>query len=556
MLKIALAQLNPVLGALHDNAEKILHVVRDCAGRADLIVFNELSLTGYPIEDLARKPFFVDSARRYAQEMIAALPDHHPALALSTLWPAVDGKVYNAILFIENKTVTAVRPKHELPNYGVFDEVRNFDAGPLPEPVTFKGYRLGLMTCEDMWKPAVTAHLKQNGAEILIAANGSPFETGKFNVRTGHARDRVRESGLPLIYVNQAGGQDEIVFDGASFMLDKNGETVLVCPSHCEHVAITSWAPDKQAGARRILACTAAPDSVPLYDETQSIYQTLLLGLRDYVEKNGFSGVVIGMSGGVDSALTAALAADALGADRVRCVMMPSPHTSAQSIKDAKTCAMLIGAHYAEIPLKTAMEEFAHLLRPAMEVKGLTAENLQARLRGVILMALSNASGDMVLATGNKSETAVGYATLYGDMCGGFAPLKDVYKTLVYELCRWRNAHFPDHALGREGRVIPETILSKPPTAELRDNQKDEDTLPPYDALDDILYCLIECDTGLEEITARGHDRETVNEVWRLLDGAEFKRRQGAPGIKITAKAFGRDRRYPITSGFISLLDD
>lgn len=556
MLKIALAQLNPVLGALKENAEKILTTCRDLSGKADLIVFNELVLTGYPLEDLTRKPFFIARVHAYVEKILGSLPDHHPALALSTPWRAVDGKLYNAILFIENRHITAVRPKHELPNYGVFDEVRIFDAGPLPEPVNFKGYRLGLMTCEDMWKPAVTEHLRKTGAELLIAANGSPFEIEKFHIRIDHAGNRAKESGLPLIYINQCGGQDEIVFDGGSFILDKNGQQILLCPSHTEHVCVTSWAPDPESNARRILACTDAPASVPLYDDMQGIYQTLQLGLRDYVGKNGFSGVLVGMSGGIDSALTAALAVDALGAENVLCVAMPSPHSSADSLKDAKTCAMLLGAPLQSVPIDPAIDAITAMTAPLADIEGVTAENIQARSRGMFLMTLSNATGNMVLATGNKSESAVGYATLYGDMCGGFAPLKDVYKTLVYALARWRNTNYPDFSRGPEGRVIPETILNKAPTAELRPDQKDEDNLPSYEELDDILYCLIEKELGLEDITARGHAPETVNKIWRLLDGAEFKRRQGAPGIKITFKAFGRDRRYPVTNRFLSLLDD
>lgn len=555
-MKIALAQLNPVLGALKENAEKILSTCRDLTGKADLIVFNELVLTGYPLEDLTRKPFFIARVHTYVEKILENLPDHHPALALSTPWRAVDGKLYNAILFIENRHITAIRPKHELPNYGVFDEVRIFDSGPLPEPVNFKSYRLGLMTCEDMWKPAVTEHLRKTGAEILIAANGSPFEIEKFHTRVTHARNRVKESGLPLIYINQCGGQDEIVFDGGSFILDKNGRQTLLCPSHTEHVCVTSWAPDPESNARRILACTDAPASVPLYDDLQGIYQTLQLGLRDYVEKNAFSGVLIGMSGGIDSALTAALAVDALGAENVLCVAMPAPHSTDDSLKDAKTCAMLLGARCETVDITPAIDALTAMAAPLAAIEGVTAENIQARSRGMFLMTLSNATGYMLLSTGNKSESAVGYTTLYGDMCGTFAPLKDVYKTLVYALARWRNTNHPDFSRGPQGRVIPETVLTKAPTAELSPHRKDSDNLPPYEELDDILYCLIEKELGLDDITARGHTPETVNKIWRLLDGAEFKRRQGAPGIKITAKAFGRDRRYPVTNRFLSLLDD
>lgn len=544
---ITLAQLNPTVGDISGNIKKIGEVYAKHKARADLIVYTEMVVTGYPTDDLVLKPFFIDRVMKGIEDLAAEIDGKGAGLLIGAPWQE-NGKVYNAALLLHDGKILAKRFKHHLPNYGVFDEVRVFAAGELPLPVEFKGIKLGVMTCEDMWFPDVSAHLKKNGAEILVVPNGSPYELEKTHVRLQNAQARVSETGLPLIYVNQIGGQDELVFDGASFVLDDKGKVLTQLPSHEEYVTTTIW----ETGTLICKSCETTHDP---YTGPESIYQTLVLGLCDYVNKNGFPGVLFGMSGGIDSALSAAIAMDALGADRVRCFMMPSPYTSQESVDDAAECANLLGIKHGSVSIKPAMDAFDTMLKEAsIQNIGITAENLQARSRGMLLMAMSNSTGYMVLSTGNKSEMSVGYATLYGDMCGGYNVLKDVYKMTVFELCKWRNQYHPHGAKGPAGRVIPERIITKPPSAELRPNQKDEDSLPPYPVLDDILYCLVEKEMGLEEITARGHTPETVNRVWKLLDRAEYKRRQACPGVKISGKAFGRDRRYPITNKFTDLV--
>jgi len=544
---ITLAQLNPVVGDISGNIEKIRDVYAAHKNRADLIVYSEMIVTGYPADDLVLKPFFMDRVMDSIAKLSGEVSGDGAGLLISAPWRE-EGKVYNAALLLHDGKIVARRFKHHLPNYGVFDEARIFTAGALPLPVEFRGARLGVMTCEDMWFPDVAAHLKKHGAEILIVPNGSPFEVDKTHVRLQKAQDRARESGLPLLYVNQVGGQDELVFDGASFALDRQGKTLTQMPSHEEYVTTTIW-------ENGTWLCKSCETSHALYTGSEEIYQTLMLGLRDYVDKNGFPGVLLGMSGGIDSALSATIAVDALGASRVRCFMMPSPYTSKESVDDASECSALLGIKHGSVSIKPAMEAFDVMLKEASnENKGVTAENIQARARGMLLMALSNATGYMVLSTGNKSEMSVGYATLYGDMCGGYNVLKDVYKMTVFELCKWRNQRRTPRAMGPAGRVIPERIITKPPSAELRPGQKDEDSLPPYPVLDDILYCLIEKEMNLAEITARGHTPDIVNRVWKMLDRAEYKRRQACPGVKISGKAFGRDRRYPITNKFTDLV--
>jgi NAD+ synthase len=535
---ITLAQLNPTVGDIPGNIKKIRDVYAQHKKQADLIVFTELVVTGYPTDDLVLKPVFIDRVMQAVEQLAKEIDGSGAGLLISAPWRE-QGKIYNTALLLHDGKIAAKRFKHNLPNYGVFDEVRVFAAGDLPLPVEFKGAKLGVMTCEDMWFPDVTAHLKKNGAQILIVPNSSPFEVGKAHIRLQNAQARVKESGLPLLYVNQVGGQDELVFDGASFVLDRAGKILTQLPGHQEYVTTTIW----EQGS---FTCKSCETSHAPTAGAEAIYQTLVLGLRDYVNKNGFPGVLLGMSGGIDSALSAAIAVDALGADRVRCFMMPSPYTSKESVDDAAECAKLLGIRHGSVSIKPAMEAFGVMLREALsENSGVTAENIQARARGMFLMAMSNATGYMVLSTGNKSEMSVGYATLYGDMCGGFNALKDVYKMTVFELSNWRN---------QQGRVIPERIITKPPSAELRPNQKDEDSLPPYPVLDDILHCIIEQEMNLEEIAARGHAAETVNRVWKMLDRAEYKRRQACPGVKISSKAFGRDRRYPITNKFTDVV--
>jgi NAD+ synthase len=432
----------------------------------------------------------------------------------------------------------------------VFDEKRVFTPGPAPGPVAFRGFRLGLMICEDWWFPDVAETLAESGAEVLLSINGSPFEDGKQTRRVTLAVERVVETGLPYIFAALTGGQDEIVFDGASFVLNADRTLAVQMPVFAESVTLTVWTRTDSG-----LVCTPQP-LPPEAGRLAQIYAAMMMGLRDYVNKNGFPGVVLGLSGGIDSAISAAVAADALGPERVRAVMLPSPYTSAHSLEDAAACAKMLGITYETIPISGAMDAFDQALAPAFtgQAPNITEENIQSRARGLILMALSNKFGHMLLTTGNKSEMSVGYATLYGDMCGGYSVLKDVYKTTVFELSRWRNAHVPAGSLGHNGPAMPERIITKPPSAELKHDQTDQDSLPPYDILDAILVRLIEGEAGIDAVVADGYDRETVLRVWKLLDRAEYKRRQAPPGVKITPRAFGRDRRYPMTNGFTNLI--
>ncbi len=547
-LTITLAQLNPTVGDIAGNSKKILEVYQKNKTTSDLIVYTEMVVTGYPTDDLVLKPFFIDHVMKGVEALAKKVDGKGAALLISAPWRH-EGKVYNAALLIHDGKIIATRFKHNLPNYGVFDEVRVFTAGELPLPVDFKWTKLGVLTCEDMWFPEVTANLKKNGAEILVIPNGSPYEVDKTHIRLDHARKRVKESDLPLIYVNQIGGQDELVFDGASFVLDHTGKILTQLPSHEEYATTTLW----EKNGHWICKSFEAP--VTLYTGLEAIYQTLILGLRDYVNKNGFPGVLLGMSGGIDSAITAAIAVDALGAERVKTFMMPSPYTSQESLEDAADCSKLLGIQHGSVSIEPAMKAFDVMLKEAANQNtGITAENIQARTRGMLLMAMSNATGYMVLSTGNKSEMSVGYATLYGDMCGGYNVLKDVYKMTVFELCKWRNQYHPHGAKGPAGRVIPERIITKPPSAELRPDQKDEDSLPPYPVLDDILHCMVEQEMNFDDIVAKGHAPAIVNRVWKLLDRAEYKRRQACPGVKISRKAFGRDRRYPIVNKFTDIV--
>ncbi len=546
LLTIALAQTNPTVGDIEGNADGIrAGRAQAHAAEADIVVFGELVIAGYPPEDLVLKRSFLETIERAVEKLAAETGDGGPAVVLGAPW-RIGGALHNAVILLESGRIAHVGRKHEIPNYGVFDEKRLFAAGDLPDPAPFRGARLGLLVCEDMWFPAAAAALRQKGADILVVINGSPFETDKPGIRLGHARARVAETGLPLAYVNLIGGQDELVFDGASFVLGTGGETLARAPSWREHLLVTRW---RKAGGA--WAC-AKGEIAPEPDPAANVYGALVTGLGDYVNKNIFPGVLIGLSGGIDSALTAAVAVDALGADRVHCVMMPSPYTSRESVEDAAEVARRLGCRLDTIPIVPAMEAFEAMLREifVQHPPDTTEENIQARARGITLMALSNKFDYMVLSTGNKSEMSVGYATLYGDMCGGFSVLKDVYKTTVYRLARWRNAHRPPGARGPEGEVMPERIFTKAPSAELKPDQTDQDSLPPYEVLDGILESLIERERGVRDTVAQGFDEETVRRVWRMLDRAEYKRRQAPPGVKITSRAFGRDRRYPIVNGF------
>mgnify|MGYP000560078017 CR=1 FL=1 len=549
-LKIALAQLNPHERALTANAALIRKARAEAARLgADLVVTPEFSIVGYPPEDLVRKPAFLAACEAEIASLAAETADGGPGLVVGGPWREGE-KVFNALFLLEAGQIAARRAKHELPNYGVFDDKRVFDAGPAPGPIPFRGFRLGLMICEDWWFPAVSETLSETGAEILIAINGSPFEAEKHQARLDLAVSRCVETGLGFVFVNQVGGQDELVFEGASFVMNADRSLAHVMPMFTEGLRITEWRRDGG-----VLVC-AAGEIAPALPRLEQIYGAMVLGLRDYVNKNRFPGVVLGLSGGIDSAISAAVAVDALGADRVRAVMMPSPYTSIESLEDAAECAQLLGIRYENIGIGPAMEAFAGMLAPAFGNRppDITEENLQSRIRGVTLMALSNKFGDMLLTTGNKSEMSTGYATIYGDMCGGYSVLKDVYKTTVFALSRWRNEHCPEGGLGPRGMVMPERVITKPPSAELKPDQKDQDSLPPYDVLDAILEGLVEGEKSVDALVADGFDRALVLRVWRLLDRAEYKRRQAPPGVKITPRAFGRDRRYPITNGFTALI--
>jgi NAD+ synthase len=545
-LAIALAQLNPTVGDIDGNAAQVRRARAEAKGQgADLVIFSELNICGYPPEDLVLKPAFQERCEAAVKALAAETADGGPALLLGSPWRN-DGKLHNAAVLLADGEVAATRYKCDLPNYGVFDEKRVFVPGPPQGPVSFRGVRLGVMVCEDMWNPEVTECLAETGAEILMLGNGSPYEHEKHPHRIDLAGKRVSESGLPIIYVNQVGGQDELVFDGASFVLDGDCGLKVQLPAFRETVALTRW---QRQGER--WHCVAG-DLTPFEDGLEGIYQAMVLGLRDYVDKNRFPGVILGLSGGIDSAISAAVAVDALGPERVRTVMMPSPYTSRDSLEDAAEVARLLGIRLDSISIEPAMRAYADMLKEQFDGSnsGVAEQNIQSRARGMTLMALSNKFGHMVLSTGNKSEMSVGYATLYGDMCGGYSVLKDVYKTTIFALCRWRNQALPHGARGPGGRVMPERVITKAPTAELKPDQRDEDDLPRYATLDAILECLVENEMSVDDIVAKGHDRAVVERVWRMLDRAEYKRRQAPPGVKITRRAFGRDRRYPITNAF------
>ncbi len=551
-LAIALAQFNAVVGDIDGNKRRAFGAWDEARDKgADLVVFPELFINGYPPEDLVLKPAFV-TASKAAVEALAAETRDGPGILIGTVWPGeVAGKVVNAVAYLDGGEVRAVRAKAELPNYSVFDEKRVFEPGPMPGPVDFRGVRIGVPICEDIWFEQVAECLVECGAEMLLVPNGSPYDRNKSETRQNIAVARVTETGLPLAYVNCIGGQDELVFDGSSFILNADRSLAVQAPDWREALVMTEW-------CRTTDGWRCEPGERALLQEGDgALYSACVLGLRDYVNKNGFSGVVLGLSGGIDSALVAAMSVDALGADRVHCIMLPYRYTSEESITDAAACAKALGLRYDTVPIGGPVTAFMDALGSLFEGtnEGVTEENIQSRTRGVILMAVSNKFGYMVVTTGNKSEMSVGYATLYGDMNGGYNPIKDLYKIEVYRIAAWRNANKPAGAMGPTGEVVPTNILTKVPSAELRENQTDQDSLPPYDVLDDILYCLVEEEMSLADIVARGHDPETVKRIERLLYIAEYKRRQAAPGVKISLRNFGRDRRYPITNKFRERLD-
>jgi NAD+ synthase len=548
VLRIAIAQLNPTVGDIAGNLAKAREARADAKRHgADLVLYTELFLSGYPPEDLVLKPALLAACEKAVAEFVADTADGGPGVILGVPLKR-DSGIHNAIVAADGGKVLAERYKVDLPNYGEFDEKRVFQPAPdLPGPINFRGIRLGVPICEDIWGDlAVCETLAESGAEILLVPNGSPYYRGKVDIRQQVVLKQVIESGLPIIYANQLGGQDELVFDGASFAIEADHSLAFQMSQFEEAVVVTTWKRGEDAWV-----CDAGPMSkIPLAEEAD--YRACMFGLRDYVNKNGFKNVVLGLSGGIDSAICAALAVDALGEERVRTVMMPYRYTAKTSLKDAEDCARALGCRYDIVPIFEPVEGFNNALTQLFEGTdaGITEENLQSRARGTILMAISNKFGSMVVTTGNKSEMSVGYATLYGDMNGGFNPIKDLYKMQVYALARWRNGNVPPGALGPSGEVIPVSIIDKAPSAELRENQTDQDSLPPYPVLDDILESLVENEMGVDEIVARGHDRETVHRIEHLLYIAEYKRRQAAPGVKITRKNFGRDRRYPITNRF------
>ena len=544
-LKIALAQLNPLVGDAVGNANKLIKIRSSLDDDVDIIVVPELYISGYPIDDLVLREDFLILVDNQIKKLAKVTKDNKSAIIVGA--PRKDNNfIKNSVFVLENGKIATFRDKHELPNTGVFDEQRIFKSGPLSGPVNVKGVKVGLPICEDIWDDTVLECLAESGAEIVLAINASPFSINKKDDRFSVVASRVYETKLPLIYLNRIGGQDELIFDGSSFGLNDDGKLFFSSSDFEEQISIINFKNNNQkwVGSGKIEKSS---------NKIESLYKALVLGLRDYVNNNGFPGVILGMSGGIDSALVASIATDALGSELVQAVMLPSPYTSDESLEDAKSAAKMLGIKYSNLNISETMLVVENVLKnydgPDF-VPGITEENIQSRLRGLLLMALSNRFGNMVLATGNKSEYAVGYATLYGDMCGGYAPLKDVWKTDVFKLCKWRNKNFSNFLLGPKHNVIPKNIIEKPPTAELRENQKDTDSLPDYEILDEILKNLVEEENSIENISEKGFDREVVEKIAKLLARSEYKRFQSAPGPKVTSKAFGRDRRFPLTSGF------
>ena len=546
-LTIAMAQMPQRVGDLAGNADAML-TKRTEAGAADLIVFPEMQLIGYPAEDLVLKPVFAARAAAELERLARATADGGPAMLVGSIFRE-GALLYNGVALLDGGAVAAVRYKHELPNYGTFDEKRIFIPGPLPQPVEFRGVRLGLPICEDGWLPRVPAHLKGAGAEILISVNGSPYEIDKDARRLEQVfAARVAETGLPLLFLNRTGGQDEVVFDGCSFVLNADRKAAHHLPDWEEHLRLTQW-------TRGVNGWCCVPGDLAMWeDHPADIYSAMMIALRDYVNANRFPGVVLGLSGGIDSAICAAIAADALGPERVWCVMMPSRFTSQSSLDDAAECARMIGCKLDTIPIAPAVEAFDAMLSGSFADKSvdITEENIQSRIRGVTLMALSNKFGPMLLTTGNKSEMSVGYATIYGDMAGGYNPIKDAYKMTVFAISKWRNANKPRLGLGTGGPVMPESIITKPPSAELRPDQKDSDSLPDYPILDPILLGLVEEELSVEEVVANGFDRDTVARIERLLYTARIQASPGPAGGEAWRQEF---RARPALSDYECVSD-
>ena len=549
-LRIALAQLNPHVGALQHNLALGREALRKARGAgADIVMFSELFLTGYFPEDLLFKPRFIEDAMEAAEALVRESKNADFGIILPTVWREADGTLRNAVIYAERGEILATRFKHDLPNPDVFYERRYFKPGPLPGPIMIKGVSIGVPICEDIWHKDVCASLVRSGAEILLCPNGSPYWRDKQRQRIELVERQVAETGVPLLYLNAVGGQDELVFDGASFGIEPGGKRVFQGRSFAPDMVISDW--ERTAEGWRC----AHGDVVPMVSSEEAPWRAAVLGLRDYVGKNGFKTVVLNLSGGIDSALVAAMAVDAFGKANVQCIMQPYRYTSEESLKDAKDCAARLGVRYDIVSIGVAVDAVKAELAPmfAGRAEDITEENMQSRMRGLVAMAVSNKFGSMLLTTGNKSEMAVGYATIYGDMNGGFNPIKDLLKMQVYELARWRNTHLPGDCLGPAGEVIPASIIDKAPTAELRPNQTDQDSLPPYPVLDEILTGLVEDELSLGEIVARSEgriDMALARRVERMLYLAEYKRRQAGPGVKLTEKAFGLGRKYPITNGY------
>lgn len=545
-LTLALAQINVTVGDIAGNVEKMTTAIAQAsAAGADLIAFAEMAIAGYPPEDLVLRPSFQDAAMEAIHTLAEATKRHDITVVTGALWVEA-GKIYNSLVVLEKGGLMHRRHKVALPNYGVFDEKRLYTAGTPQRPFSWRGIKLGLLVCEDVWDDGVLANMALSKPDMTLIVNASPYETGKAHRRRERVEKLVTQSGAPALYLNAIGGQDELLFDGRSFVLSHDKRDVAKCSAFAEELALTRW--EKTQGHWQ---CVDAPMH-PTPGDHETMYSALVLGLRDYVEKNRFEGVILGLSGGIDSGLTAAIAVDALGPARVRAAMMPSPYTSMESIEDAEACAKALGIAMDSVPIEPGMAALDGMLSGVFKglPKDTTEENIQARLRGMVLMALSNKFGLMLLTTGNKSEMSVGYATLYGDMCGGFSVLKDLYKTTVYSLSRWRNADAPPGARGPRGEVIPARMIEKAPSAELKPGQKDQDTLPPYAVLDGILQGLVEQKLGVDAVVALGYARDTVVKVLRMLTRAEYKRRQSPPGVKVTGMSFGKDWRYPITNRF------
>ena len=542
--RITLAQLNPTVGDLRGNAAKARAAWEEGkATGADLVALPEMFITGYQAQDLIVKPAFVAAAKAEIEALAKACADG-PALCIGGPSVGEDLKLHNSYFTLNGGKIAAVVHKYFLPNFNVFDEVRYFSRDMMQGPVAVNGVRVGMPICEDAWYPDVIEAHEESGAEFILVPNGSPYFRNKFETRLNHMVSRVVESRLPIVYLNMVGGQDDQVFDGGSFVLNPGGTPAVQLPLFDEVISHVDMERGPDGWRARDGDFTQHPD------ETEQDYRVMVTALRDYMAKTGFKQVLLGLSGGIDSAIVATIAVDALGAENVRCVMLPSEYTSSGSLEDAKAVAETLGCRYDFLPIGKTRDAATETLAPLFEgtEEGLTEENLQSRIRGLLLMALSNKFGEMLLTTGNKSEVAVGYSTIYGDMSGGYNPIKDMYKTAVFEACRWRNEHHRTWMNGPSGEVIPDRIITKPPSAELRADQKDSDSLPDYPVLDGILEILIDEDGSIADCVAAGYDRADAKKVEQLIYISEYKRYQSAPGPRLSKRAFWLDRRYPIVN--------